>query len=82
MIKGRRCAHCGGLNAIPGPLLIRFKWYRRWIGGRWAFLDGQWRQAKENGYLIYPGVGVHYLFCGIEAREDYRKNKNECLDFD
>lgn len=53
------------------------KLYRWFKGGRWAHLDGKWHPVDSNGWLDYPGVGVHYTYIKITKREDYRKIKDD-----
>lgn len=51
----------------------KFKVYRWWVGGKWAFMDGLWWRAGANDFVIENGVGFHFTYTGIKKREDYTK---------
>jgi hypothetical protein len=61
-------------------ILSRFKVYRWWKGGMWAFYEGQWLRADFMGFHQMEAVDsqgrptiawFHHSFNGVEKRENY-----------
>lgn len=63
-------------------LLRNFRWYRRWIGGKWVLFDCTWYPARTFGPMIDfvdcdDGKGMfHYTYSGVTKREDWKLGKN------
>jgi len=40
--------------------LAKYSWYRRLVGGEWAYVDGHWLEFHTDGYVI-DACGRNYF---------------------